>query len=100
MSNYVKIKRPFKVYDAKAVTYKGVTYLECLVANGNGTSIVAVATKTATEQLTNFLIETDKMKAVVESVKNGKAVDIHEYGLIAWLTVNECGHTISYVRKE
>lgn len=99
MENFVKIKRPFKVADARVITHKGTAYAECLVTK-DGCQVIAVATKSATQQLLDILNERNMATAFAETEKNGKALAIIDLGVVAWLTVNQYGHSISFIRKE
>ena len=86
-STFVKIKRPFNVVDAKVIEFNGKAYIECLVRNYK-CSIIAVATNQVSEPL-------------IREYKLGRECkDLTGEKLVAWLTVNERGHTISYIRKE
>ena len=108
MEKFIKIKRPFKVYDARLIEINNLPYAEVMVTDGKATSIIAVCTRVATGQLHDILAsiptphkeESSMQSELVHTIESHKSIDLHKYNIVAWLTVNQRGHTITYMRKE
>lgn len=89
MENYVKLARPLKIVDAKAVKINGKIYLECYCVSDKMSVLAIVGYALSCKLITDYNIEFgENAKSLVDNK------------LIAWVNINKYGAYISGVGKE
>lgn len=90
MENYVKLNRPLKIVDAKAIHINGKTYLECYCVNDKMSVLAVVVHALSCKMIADYEIDAD----------SNTAKNMVNHKLVAWVGFNKYGACISGVGKE